>query len=183
MDAALWILLILILVAIFKFLKWLLGAVDTEDAEQAVAPRSPDPDEFADPDAWEIPARSATTIYRSEYVPKEDEAEYLTRDDNGLPIVKLVYAGDRLVIWSPVNGGGMINPKGPGIRHFGFVGTYARGHDHYEAAFRAAELSAGSPVELLPQPDNPHDKNAIALVAPGSLDPFGYVQRGERQAL
>lgn len=51
-------------------------------------------------------------VWREDYVPKEDEDPYLTRKADGVPHLYLADAGDRLAIWSPVEDGGLINPKG-----------------------------------------------------------------------
>jgi hypothetical protein len=65
-------------------------------------------------------------VTRAVYVPKEEESRYLARDENGLPTLHLVDAGDRLAIWSPVDGGALINPKGSGLRGLGLYSSYAR---------------------------------------------------------
>jgi hypothetical protein len=129
------------------------------------------------------PGLDASIVTRADYVPSEQEAEHLTRDDEGLPRLRLVDAGDRLAIWSPLGGGALLNPKGTGLRRFGLVATYARGSTYHASAFRAADLRKGRPVELRREPDNPHDKNAVALYAPGARAPFGYVQRGRAPAI
>lgn len=122
-------------------------------------------------------------VTRAVYVPAEDEARYLTRSDDGLPTLRLVDSGDRLSIWSPLDGGALLNPKGTGLRRFGLIATYARGSSLYAKAFRAADLRKGRPVELRREPDNSHDRNAVALYAPSARDPFGYVQRGRAAAI
>jgi hypothetical protein len=122
-------------------------------------------------------------VRRQDYVPKDREADYLTRQADGSLTLRLVDAGDRLVVWSPLHGGGLINPKGPGLRTVGLVATYARGSSHYAAAFRAADLSKGRHVEVRREPANPYDRNAVALYAPGATRLFGYVQRGRAPAI
>ncbi len=124
-----------------------------------------------------------SSVRRSDYAPKDSEARYLSRDAQGLPTLRLVDAGDRLAIWSPLSGGALLNPKGPGLRAFGLVATYARGAQHNAPTFRTADLRKGRPVELRREPDNPHDRNAIALHAPGARKPFAYVQRVRAAAL
>src|SRR4051794_37603355 len=122
-------------------------------------------------------------VRREDYVPKEEEARYLTRDERNLPVLRLVDAGDRLAIWSPVDGGALINPKGPGLRQLGLCSSYARGSNYYPSAYRAADLRKGQWVDLLREPDNPHDKNAVAMCAPGTRVPFAHVQRGRVPAV
>jgi hypothetical protein len=122
-------------------------------------------------------------VWRDDYVPKEDKGRYLSRKADGLPNLYLADAGDRLVIWSPVDGGGLINPKGPGLRHLGLYASYARGANHYRSAYRAADLRKGKWIDLVPEPQNPHDKNAGAMCAPGSRVAFAYAQRGRAPAV
>jgi hypothetical protein len=122
-------------------------------------------------------------IWREDYVAKKNEGRYLSRRADGLPNLYLADAGDRLAIWSPIADGGLINPKGPGVRHFGLYASYARGADHYRSAYRAADLSKGKWIDLVREPDNPHDKNAVAMCVPGSRVPFAYVQRGRALAV
>jgi hypothetical protein len=122
-------------------------------------------------------------VTRRDYVARDTEARHLVRDPSGSLALRLVDAGDRLAIWSPLDDGALINPKSPGLRALGLVVTYARGSEHYASAFRTADLRKGQPVELHREPDNPHDRNAIALHAPGARKPFGYVQRGRAPGL
>ncbi len=132
-------------------------------------------------DAYQRQGRSddeIRSVTRVLFVAAEEEAPRLTRDDDGLPLLPLVDSGDRLSVWSPFKGGSLLNPKGTGLRRFGLISTYARGGTHYVAAYRAADLRKGKPVELRREPHNPHDRNAVALHPPGSREPFGYAQKG-----
>ncbi len=122
-------------------------------------------------------------VTRADYVPKDDEARHLVRDADGLPALRLVDAGDRLAIWSPLDGGALLNPKGPGLRALGLATTYARGGRFHASTYRTADLRKGRAVELHREPGNEHDRNAIALHAPGVRKPFAYVQRGRAPAL
>lgn len=122
-------------------------------------------------------------VTRADYVPKEDEARHLERDANGRPTLRIVDAGDRLAIWSPLDGGALLNPKGTGLRLLGLATTYARGVEFHASAYRTADLRKGQPVELRREPENKHDRNAIGLSAPGARQPFAYVQRGRAPAL
>lgn len=122
-------------------------------------------------------------VWREDYVAKEDEARYLSRRADGLPNLYLADAGDRLAIWSPVDGGGLINPRGPGVRSLGLYGSSARGTNHYRSAYRAADLSKGKWIDLVREPENPHDRNAVAMCSPGSRLAFAYVQRGRAAAV
>lgn len=121
-------------------------------------------------------------VTRRDYAPREEEGRHLVRDAAGLPVLRLVDAGDRLAIWSPIDGGALLNPKGPGIWRLGLVASYARGSELYADAFCAADLRKGQPVELRREPGNRHDPNAVALYAPRASSPFADVQRGRAAA-
>ena len=107
----------------------------------------------------------------------------MTRDNAGLPTLRLVDTGDRLSLWSPLDGGELINPKGPGLRSMGIYASYARGSKHHVNAFRFADLRRGQWVDLVREPENPHDKSAVAMCVPGTRTPFAYVQRGRARAV
>jgi hypothetical protein len=120
--------------------------------------------------------RSITS--RKGYVDAAHEDDYLTRTRSGATRLRLIDVGDRLEIWSPVNGGALINPKSAALRRYGLIASYARGAKHHLAAYLAADLTKGAQVELRREPENPYDRNAVALLSPGASAPFGYVQRG-----
>lgn len=82
-------------------------------------------------------------VVRADYVPKEDEARYLTRAADGRPHLRLADAGDRLAIWSPMDGGRLINPKGSGPQRLGLHASYAPGTSYHQSAFRSADLRRG----------------------------------------
>lgn len=149
---------------------------EVRDEATRVAGTDPDPVSGAEPTPRE-------TLTRRDFVPKEDEAQYLARSTDGSLDLRLVDAGDRLAIWSPVEGGGLINPKGPGLRSLGLYSSHARGADHYRAAYRSADLRHGQWIDLKREPQNSHDKNAVAMRAPGSSRTIGYVQRGRAPAV
>lgn len=123
-------------------------------------------------------------VTRANYVPKEDELRFMTRDERGLPTLRLVDANDRLAIWSPLDGGALINPQGPGLRSMGLYSSYARGSDFYRPVYRSADLTMGRWVDLVREANNPYDANAVGMSAPGTGGTvFGYVQRGRAPAV
>lgn len=134
----------------------------------------------------EVPGRDMPgpngVVWRSDYVPKDEDSPYVKRGPDGLPVMRLVDAGDRLVIWSPVNDGGLINPRSPTLRTLGLIVATVRGGP-YRAASKDADLRKGRPVELRAEPDNPHGRHAVAVLAPGRSAALGYVQRGRSRAV
>lgn len=73
----------------------------------------------------------------------------------------------------PSDGFSLVNPHDPDVSECEFVLEVA-GHRHYRDA---ADLSnsVGSRVEFVPEPDNPHDCNAVMIHWNGNL--IGYVNR------
>lgn len=144
-----------------------------EDATKPVAASAQSAD-------FNMPSRG--WIRREDYVPTDIEARYLLRGEDGLPTLRLVDAGDRLAVWSPRDGGVLINPKGPGLRKLGLYSTYARGGNHVsESASRGAPRAPGIIVELRRDPENEHDPNAVKMM--GTRGMFGWVQRGRTPAV
>lgn len=127
-----------------------------------------------------MPARGR--IWREDYVPADQEARYVRRGPDGRPALRLVDAGDRLAVWSPDDGGVLINPRGPGLRKIGLYSTSARGQRYVSAgAARGAVRTPGAIVELRRDPTNEHDPNAVEML--GSRGRFAWVQRGRTPAV
>jgi hypothetical protein len=118
-------------------------------------------------------------FWRSDYVPKgAAEAEYIAFDPGtGHPRVKLRQVRDRLALCPVGTTGIYLNPKSPAIRRLGLITAYVRGRE-YQGGLRKTELRPGDRVSLLPEPTNPYDGNAVAVLRAGSRKKLGYVQRG-----
>lgn len=127
--------------------------------------------------------RKGGLIYRSDYVSKSDESAFLHPGTDGLPFLELVFITDRLVIRSTRDPSKLINPKSPNLRSLDIFVSYARGTTFHAPAYRAAPLGPGGDVELRREPQNPHDKNAVQMLAPRASRPFAYVQRGKATAV
>ena len=95
----------------------------------------------------------------------------------------MIDIGDRLAIWSPVNGGALLYPKGPGLRAFGLIGSEIRGAKYYLEAFTKANIRKGRRVRLKREPDNPHDPKAVAIYVAELPNKIGHVQRGRAPAV
>lgn len=63
------------------------------------------------------------------------------------------------------------------VRRYNIFGFNVRGWDHHREQMRAANLAPGTPVRLVPEPENPYDKNAIAVYGGNGAGPVGYVNR------
>lgn len=127
-----------------------------------------------------MPARGR--IWREDYVPADQEARYVRRGPDGRPALHLVDAGDRLAVWSPDDGGVLINPRGPGLRKIGLYSTSARGQRYVSAsAARGAVRRPGAIIDLRRDPTNEHDPHAVEML--GARGRFAWVQRGRTPAV
>jgi hypothetical protein len=58
----------------------------------------------------------------------------------------------------------------------GLIVTHVAGALHRPAALTSGDAAPGRPLTLRPEPDNPHDPNAVAVLL-ASGEPVGYVPR------
>lgn len=156
--------------------QWELAQDDDGDDEEPLRPITA----TAGSADFTMPSRGG--ISRVDYVPADQEARYVRRGPDGRPALRLVDAGDRLAIWSPADGGVLINPKGPGLRKIGLYSTYARGQRYVSArAASGAIRTPGVIIELRRNPANEHDPHAVEML--GSHGMFAWVQRGRTPAV
>ncbi|WP_199272698.1 HIRAN domain-containing protein [Streptomyces broussonetiae] len=74
---------------------------------------------------------------------------------------------------------------GPTDRRLHLAGIYAtnvRGERYYAKAAREADLRPGRLVRLVPEPDNPHDPNALAVYPEQGPGPVGYVNKAKARS-
>ncbi|MGJ9372254.1 HIRAN domain-containing protein [Nesterenkonia sp. CF4.4] len=77
----------------------------------------------------------------------------------------------------------LVPPKNGNLRRLGIFAFGVRGSSNYLPALKAGSFSAGRPVTLLREPDNPYDSNAVAICSHGSKRPAGYVNKQKAAAL
>lgn len=121
------------------------------------------------------PPSERSTVYSSEYLPREQEVGVIGEDEDGRVNLRLEPVRDLLVLTAP--GGEWIYPFSPTLCRFGITVFKLRGASHYEAAVKAGDFSPGTPVRLVREPDNEHDPNAIAVYAIDGKGPAGYVNK------
>nr|WP_167405713.1 HIRAN domain-containing protein [Sphaerisporangium cinnabarinum] len=112
-------------------------------------------------------------MWRDEYLEGEREAAALARREDGLPHLRLVKERGRLALEAP--GMGWINPRSRALYKTGIYMFGLRGRAYHEAAFVAAALPLGRLLELVREPENEHDRNAVAIYARNGR--IGYVNK------
>ncbi|WP_353708972.1 HIRAN domain-containing protein [Cellulosimicrobium sp. ES-005] len=119
------------------------------------------------------PVAQRTTVWRDEYLEGEREAAALARREGAFPNLRLVKERGRLVLEAP--GMGWINPRSRALYKIGIYMFGLRGRAYHEATFVAAALPLGRVLELVREPENAHDKNAVAIHARNGK--IGYVNK------
>ena len=125
-------------------------------------------------DGVQRPSKRRTTLYHSDYISRDDEADALIGGQDGLPDACLETRLDRLVIVTRV---GIVNPKSTYTYRVGIFSFTIRGTGYHIEEATAGEFRPGSRVKLVREPDNPHDANAIAIYAQGARKLTGYVNK------
>lgn len=128
------------------------------------------------------PIEERGTVFRAEYLSKDDETRLLTFDDAGVPNVKLRRERDMLVLDT---GRGWINPLSAALKRHDVFCFSAAGAHYVNERIANYGLPIGYPIELQREPDNPHDPNAIALYAEnfGQRTKIAYVNKGNAARL
>lgn len=107
---------------------------------------------------------TTNSLPSSRLLSKEAESDVVQIDGTGLPNLHLVYVNGQLALAVP--DGHLIDPKSSSIyRHDLFV-VSVRGRAYCEAANLSATTKAGTRLKLRREPDDEHDPNAVAVVAP-----------------
>lgn len=115
-------------------------------------------------------------VRRSEWLPREQEERSFVLGPDGMPTGRLRRERDRLAIFAD-DGAGMVNPNSARLHTLGLHCFRVRGVTYNAAAVRAGNFRPGARVQLVREPDNEHDPNAIAVYAAGETEAAGYVNK------
>lgn len=112
--------------------------------------------------------------YESVYLSTERQAELLVPRADGLPPLHLVrHAG---ALWlAEDTSGKLINVDNRYLRRLGIFGVKVRGTRYYNGTARLG------PAELVREPDNPHDPNAVGIHVGGEM--LGHYNKGMARSL
>ncbi|WP_136024845.1 HIRAN domain-containing protein [Microbacterium sp. K27] len=119
-------------------------------------------------------ARTSGATHESAYLPEEDHARLLQPGHDGLPPLALVRRNGALWL-AETSTGKLINVDNRYLRRLGIFGVKVRGTRYYNGT---AKLG---PAELVREPDNPHDPNAIAIHVDGEM--LGHYNKGTARSL
>lgn len=112
--------------------------------------------------------------YESPYLSADRQAELLVPRPDGLPPLHL--SRHRGALWlTEDTTGKLVNAKSRHLRSLGIWGATVRGTDHYDGTARIG------PAELVREPDNPYDANAVAVHVGGKI--IGHFNKQKAAAL
>lgn len=114
--------------------------------------------------------------YVSDYLPDELQERLFPADLQGVPPVRVKPRRGEAWLVDDVYGR-LITPGNRRLTKLGVISLNLRGVEHYRKNHRSATLKPLGKLELVREPDNPHDKNAVAVCAPGTIAPLGYVNK------
>ncbi len=117
------------------------------------------------------------TVYKAEYLSADREPEFLKFDVDGVPRVTLRQERDVYVLDT---GKGWVNPKSAALKRNGVFGFTIRGAMYVNEEIAQRGLSIGHTLQLVREPNNEYDSNAIAIYAEvfGKREKLGYVNKG-----
>lgn len=103
--------------------------------------------------------------------------ELLVTDADGMPTLYLQVSSGRLRMTEPTTGQ-FVSVGNRKLRKMGLWTANLRGVDHYEAAIREGSFEPGAQLRLKREPENPYDKNAVAVCSAGSDQTAGHINKG-----
>jgi hypothetical protein len=118
---------------------------------------------------------------QSWYVPSGEPANRFVPKAGAMPPLHLVDYQHSLRLCEDSTGL-LVGPTDRRLAAAGLYVTNLRGESYYAAANRAADTRPRQPLKLVREPDNPHDRFAIAVHAGGSDSLVGYVNKQKARA-
>lgn len=113
-------------------------------------------------------------IYSQAFLPAEHQLDLVTMDSGGNTNLQLSLYNGQLVLEAP---NGLLPNRSSGqVYRLGIYTGSMRGYTHYEKAVLNADTRPLAKAELVREPGNEYDKNAVAIHAPGA-GRVGYVNK------
>jgi hypothetical protein len=104
---------------------------------------------------------------------------------DGLPTVHLIRYGDgeaMVLRFCEDTTGLLVGPTDRRLLPAGLLVSNLRGGRYYEKDCRAGDFRPGAEVRLVPEPDNPHDDQAVAVLDRTGRYRAGYVNKQKARA-
>jgi hypothetical protein len=138
------------------------------------------------PGTLAVPAVDADDPSGSWYVPQDGNADRFVSPD-GLPPLRLVRyrdtAGEYVLRLCENTTGLLVGPTDRRLPRAGIYVSQLRGEFYHQAACRAGNFHPGEPVRLVREPDNPHDRNAVAVYDATGTHLAAYINKQKARML
>lgn len=118
--------------------------------------------------------RHAEPLHNRTYLTADESAELLRLDATGHPPLRFVDRNGALWL-AEVTTGKLVNVGNRYLRRLGIWGVKVRGTTYYDGHARLG------PVELVREPNNPYDPNAVAIHVDGVM--LGHFNKGMARSL
>ncbi|MEX5721669.1 HIRAN domain-containing protein, partial [Geodermatophilus maliterrae] len=76
----------------------------------------------------------------------------------------------------------LVRPTDRRLPAAGLLVSQLRGESYYRDSCRAGDFRPGQPVQLVPEPDNPHDDRAVAVFDATGRHRAGYMNKQKARA-
>jgi hypothetical protein len=120
------------------------------------------------------------------YVPQDGNVDRFVGAD-GLPPLRLIQyrdtTGESVLRLCEDTTGLLVGPTDRRLPRAGVYVSQLRGEAHHEAECRAGNFHPGEPVRLVREPDNPYDKNAVAVYDATGQYMAAYVNKQKARTL
>lgn len=120
------------------------------------------------------------------YVPNDRDASRFTSVGGPPPLHLIEYrdsGGEKVLRLCEDSTGLLVGPSDNRLPKVGIYVSQLRGEAYHEAACRAGDFTPGAPVTLKREPDNPHDKNAVAVFDATGRHMAAYVNKQQAARL
>jgi hypothetical protein len=121
--------------------------------------------------------------HESWYVPSGADLRRFIGPD-GLPALRLVpyRSGENVLRLCEDATGLLVGPADRRLTAAGVLVSNLRGESYDKPACRAGDFSPGAPVELAPEPENPHDDRAVAVYDASGRHKAAYMNKQKARA-
>ena len=122
----------------------------------------------------------------SSYVPQDGNPDRFVGAD-GLPTLRLIpyrdTGGEHVLRLCEDGTGLLVGPTDRRLPRAGLYVSQLRGEAHHQTECRAGNFHPGEPVRLVREPDNPYDRNAVAVYDATGKYMAAYVNKQKARTL
>lgn len=118
----------------------------------------------------------SASVDPSIYLHSDRWDELLVADDQGMPRLSLQWNNEELWLAEDTTGL-LVNVGNRRLRRMGIWTVKVRGVNYHKSAVRNGAFQPGARVQLVTEPENKYDANAVAVYAADATEPCGYFNK------